>query len=66
MRLDTHARSEEHQLSEEKMTNFLKMRHPGNGLSARLQRQAVERQHRTMKDVVAIIDVVIALGQSKW
>ena len=60
---DTHAHSEEHQLSEEKMTNFLKTRHPGNGLSARLQRQAAERQHRTMKVVVAIIDVVIALGQ---
>lgn len=62
-RPDTHAPSEEHQLSEEKMTNFLKTRRPGNGISARLQRQAAEQQHRTMKDVVSIIDVVIALGQ---
>ena len=62
-RLDTHARSEEHQLSEEKMTNFLKTRRPGNDISARLQRQAAEQQHRTMKGVVSITDVVIALGQ---
>ena len=46
-RLDTHARSEEHQLSEEKMTNFLKTRHPGNDISARLQRQAAELSRAT-------------------
>ena len=31
-RLDAHARSEEHQLSEEKMANFLKSRCPGNDI----------------------------------
>ena len=41
-RLDAHASSEEHQLSEEKMTNSLKTRRPGNDISARLQRQAAE------------------------
>ena len=45
------------------MTNFLKTRRPGNGISARLQRQAAEQQHHLMKDVVFIIDVVIVLGQ---
>ena len=62
-RLGAHARSEEHQLSEGKMTNLLKTRRPGNDTSARLQRQAAEQQHRTMKGVLSIIDVVIALGQ---
>ena len=62
-RLDAHARNEEHQLSEEKMTNFLKTRRPGNDISARLQRQAAEQQHRTMKGILSFIDVVIALGQ---
>ena len=61
--LDAHARSEEYQLSEEKVTNFLKTRCQGNDISARLQRQAAEQQHRTVKGVLTIIDVVIALGQ---
>ena len=58
------ARSEGHQLSEEKMTNFLTTRRPGNDISARLQRQAAEQQHRTMKGVLSIIDEVIALRQN--
>ena len=61
--LDAHARSEVHQLSEEKMTNFLKTRCPGSDISARLHRQAAELQRWTMKGVLSIIDVVIALGQ---
>ena len=61
--LNAHAHSEEHQLSEEKMTNFLKTRRPGNDISTRLQSQAAEQQHRTIKGVLSIIDVVIALGQ---
>ena len=61
--LDAHTRREEHQILEEKMTNFLKTRRPGNDISARLQRQAAEQQHRTMKGVLSIIDVVITLGQ---
>ena len=40
------------------MTNFLKTRRPGNDISARLQRQAAKQQHRTMKGVVSIIDVI--------
>lgn len=35
----------------------------GNDISARLQRQEAGQQHRTMKGVLSIIDVVIALGQ---
>ena len=46
------------------MTNFLKTRRPGNDISARLQRQAAEQQHRTMKGVLSIIDEVIALRQN--
>ena len=61
--LNAHAHSEEHQLSEEKMTNFLKTHRPGNDISTRLQSQAAEQQHRTIKGVLSIIDVVIALGQ---
>ena len=61
--LDAHARSEVHQLSEEKMTNFLKTRRPGSDISARLHRQVAELQRWTMKGVLSIIDVVIALGQ---
>lgn len=62
-RLENNACSEEQQLSEEKMTNFLKTRRPGNDISARLQRQAAKQQHRTKKGVVFIIDIVITLGQ---
>ena len=62
-RLDAHARSKEHQLSKEKMTNFLKTRRPGNDISARLQRQAAEQQHHKMKGVLSIIDEAIAIGQ---
>ena len=40
--LNAHAHSEEHQLSEEKMTNFLKTCRPGNNISTRLQSQAAE------------------------
>ena len=61
--LDGHVHSEEHKLAEQKMTNFLKTRCPGNDISARLQRQVAEQQRRTMKGVLSIIDVVIALGQ---
>ena len=59
----TPMRAVKNNLSEEKMTTFLKTRCPGNDISARLQRQAAKRQHRTMKGVVSIIDVVIAFGQ---
>ena len=61
-RLNAHAHSEEHHLSEQKMTRQ-KTRRPGNDISTRLQSQAAEQQHRTIKDVLSIIDVVIALGQ---
>ena len=45
------------------MTNFLKTCRPVNDIIARLQRQAAEQQHRTMKGVMSIIDAVISLGQ---
>jgi len=61
---DAYAHSEEHQLSEEKMTNFLKTRLPGNDISARLQRQAAKQPHHTMKGALPVIDVVIELGQT--
>lgn len=46
------------------MTNFLNTRRPGNDISARLQRQAAEQQHRTMKGVLSITDEVITLRQN--
>lgn len=61
---DAYARSGEHQLSEEKMTNFLKTRLPGNDISARLQRQAAKQGHHTMKGILPVIDVVTALRQT--
>ena len=41
--MSAQAHSEEHQLSEEKMTNFLKTRRSGNDISTRLQKQAADR-----------------------
>ena len=46
------------------MTNFLNTRRPGNDISARLQRQTAEQQHRTMKGVLSITDEVITLRQN--
>ena len=46
------------------MTNFLNTSRPGNDISARLQRQAAEQQHRTMKGVLSISDEVITLQQN--
>lgn len=46
------------------MTNFLNTRRPGNDISVRLQRQAAEQQHRTMKGVLSITDEVITLRQN--
>ena len=46
------------------MTNFLNTRRPGNDISARLQRQAAEQQHRTMKGVLSITDEVTTLRQN--
>ena len=46
------------------MTNFLNTRRPGNDISATLQRQAAEQQHRTMKGVLSVFDEVIALRQN--
>lgn len=46
------------------MTSFLNTRRPSNDISARLQRQAAEQQHRTMKGVLSITDEVITLRQN--
>ena len=55
--------SECHKISDEKAASFLQTQLPGTDIMARINKHISEQQIQTKKGILAIIDVILALGQ---
>ena len=61
--IDQHRRSECHKICDEKAALFLQTQLPGTDIMAQVNKHASEQQVQTKKGILAIIDVILALGQ---
>ena len=61
--IDQHRSSECHKISDEKAASFLQTQLPGTDIMARINKHISEQQIQTKKGILAIIDVILALGQ---
>ena len=61
--IDQHRNSDCHKISVEKAASFLQTQLPGTDIMARINKHVSEQQVQTKKGILAIIDVILALGQ---